>query len=591
MKKSSNMYKIYVNGVLMNCPQEYISYTTLINGKEENFEPVFYYLIELLDNLEKKSNKYICKLLNSLISYIECFNDNKYNLSEQIKDRIRKVKNDYQEIIKNKNEEPDKNIIETIEELIEKIDNNCFENEQEKEEQQKEELIDKKIEELNNKVVELKQEIDHQKEKNDKKKKLLYEEINRLKETINEITNLKNILEQENNNYNNELTKSNNENKKLQDEINRLKELNLKLKSFLISAENKTKEVEIELQKLKKEEEAKEKQEQINKELDNKIISLFLNSVFTLNKLEIVLNNNGFKCTESEILESLKRIRTTVNITNHHKKAYPQVYQVTKPIYDSNCNFRINNFSDTLDLLITADWHITSTTSFEKTIAKIDKIYNYCAGNNIELIINLGDFLDIEQNSREEKYFTTMKLLDDIIEKFPKDENITHAILGGNHDRRMFEVGVDPLQYIDNNRSDYINIGYDCARLLFSRNTENQAIGLHHPDAYSINVYDIPELQKYIIEYLNKMNETNAIDDYQMYLNLFGHFHVSRMDYENSYCMVPALMRTNVYNQSGMIHLRLYFDQLGNIEYLTIKSLVSDKQLLPVNEIVYQKRK
>lgn len=595
MKKSSSIYKYYVNNVLMNCPQQYISYTILLNGNEENFEPVFYYLIELLDSIEKRSNKYICKLLNSLISYIECFNDNKYNLSAQIKERIKKIESDYQEIVTNKNEEPDKNVTETIEELIKELNKNCFENESDKiEEETKDELTNKKIEELNKKIAELTEKIEQQNnkdEKNTKKKKMLYEEIKQLKEIINKMTAEKSTLEQTITNYNNQLTESQNESKKLQGEITNQIELNEKLNTFLRSSENKRKEAETYLKTITKQKEEEEKQKQINKELDNKIISLFLNNIYSINKLEIVLNNEGYKCTEKEILESLKRIKTTINITNHYKKAYPQVYQITKPVYDSNCNFRINNFTDTLDLLITSDWHITNTTVFEKTLPKIEKIYNYCLEHNIELILNLGDFLDIEQTNREDKYYQTMSLLDKIIEKFPKDKNITHAILGGNHDRRMFEVGVDPLQYIDDNREDYINIGYDNARLLFSKNTENQAIGLYHPDAYSINIYDIKELQTYIIDYLNKMNEINKQEDYQMYLNLFGHFHVSRMDYENNYCMVPTLMKTNNYNKSGLLHIRLYFDQLGNIEYLTIKTLISDKQLQPVNEIVYKKRK
>ena len=594
MSKKPNLYKLEVNKVLANCPQEYISYQVLCQNKKENFEPVFYYLIELLDGLEKHKKNYNYKLLNGLISFIKCFNENKVDIVFELKERIKLVKEDYFKIIEKNNQEPDRDIIETIEELLIEINKNNFDNEITDTQTKKEESNNHEIELLNKKIEELNKRIEMYKSKNEKtenKKKTLYEEIRKQKETINELSNEKNTLEQIIENCKEQLTNEQNNNQNLQNEIEHLEELNTKLTNYLKSAEQKIKQLEEELNKISKEDQKKQKQEQHKKALDDKIISLCIDDIFSLNKLEIVLNNNGFNCTEKEILDSFKRISQRINLINHRKKSYPQTYQAAKPLYDTNCNFRINNYNDTLDLLITSDWHITSLVPIDKTLPKIEKIYDYCTLNNIELIINLGDFLDIEQQNRRDKYYTTMKLLEDIIEQFPKNNTINHAILGGNHDKRMFEVGVDPLNYLTNNRKDYINLGYDDAKIIFSKNTENQIIGLHHPDAYRINVNDIKEFQIYILNYLTTFNDINELGDNQTYLNLFGHFHISRLDLENNYAIVPALMRTNIYNHGGLWHVKLYFDSFGNIDYLTIKSLISDKQLLPVNEIVYQKRK
>ena len=219
-----------------------------------------------------------------------------------------------------------------------------------------------------------------------------------------------------------------------------------------------------------------------------------------------------------------------------------------------------------------------------------DNIYNYCKKNNIKLILNLGDFLDVPTNCSIQTYDEDMRLLEQIIKLLPKDDSITHAILGGNHDMHVFNVGVDPLEYLSNSRDDIYNLGYAISRLQFVNSQNLDTISLHHPYGQAIqtiDINDIDDTSNKINTYLTESKFNRGYSD--SYINLFGHFHIPRIDASNGYALVPSIISNTRNIDSGVWHVKVYFDELKNIKYIDFICLTNNLQLN--SETVYQKKK
>ena len=117
-------------------------------------------------------------------------------------------------------------------------------------------------------------------------------------------------------------------------------------------------------------------------------------------------------------------------------------------------------------------------------------------------------------------------------------------------------------------------------------------IGLYHDN---INCYSNFHTNKdytdiNVMDYLNRYSLDNNIKLDEIFLNIFGHFHLGRVDLGNRYYLLPSLKK-DFYN-NGALQLSLYFREDGSIDYGILYPLVILSQyqnMTKVNELVLKK--
>jgi hypothetical protein len=201
---------------------------------------------------------------------------------------------------------------------------------------------------------------------------------------------------------------------------------------------------------------------------------------------------------------------------------------------------------------------------------------------------NDPDFTDYSNNedARYKGYDYSSRVLERMIEDFPYDKNIVHALLGGNHDYNLLSYGVDFVDSLAKARTDFVNLGYEHASVNFSPKSK---IMLHHmdikvADSFGKDEYKVDDLIHKIKSYY-KINNLNRSD---YYIDLLGHFHKSSLDLVNGIGLVPSLFKDRVFD--GAWHLRLYFNADKSIKHIVVIPLIrNDKKLVPNGEINYQR--
>lgn len=651
MKKNKQaLRKICINNLLKSSNLRDLTCLNLIgsNNNGEDAEFTFRHLMHLFDNLEgDKDDKYILSLVYSI--KIICFEYRMYkqDLIDYVKHLEEKYNNFLLETNRNSNDEILKELADIkifigenysldienqsikdnatnleesdeinidvsqyeliIEDLSSKLDAAKKELEKSKESKSIIKDKDKTIRKLNKQINNLSKEI----ESLTKKLQTTQSELDKLQKKISEAEKVKKEIDKK---YQTEKKR----NKSLNDNNISLQNQNMQLQHELEAANNYIESAEIcdveslkeqlqqqleqidtlshqlsNLQQTITEQQNKENNQQLQEQRKNKLDDFLFKSLFkykcTLDELIEYVSSNGLDYTKEEIIASLNRIRQIVAISDARKISYPRIYEISKPLYTTNSIFEIESNSECIDILLTSDWHITSD-NLNMIKRMSDNIYNYCKKNNINLILNLGDFLDVSSNSSIQTYDEDMRLLEQIIKFLPKDDSITHAILGGNHDMHVFNVGVDPLEYLSNNRDDIYNLGYVISRLQFVNSQNLDTISLHHPYGQAIqtiDINDIDDTSNKINTYLTESKFNRGYLD--SYINLFGHFHMPRIDVSNGYAMVPSIISNNRNIDSGVWHIKVYFDELKNIKYIDFICLTNNLQLN--SETVYQKKK
>lgn len=582
-KDNSKIYKFQVNKVLMTCSQNNISVYNLANGDINMVDNVFIYLLELFSKLdENKTNNYITKILIGIKEICEYYMEIEQSIDVELVTKIKSLEEKYNNLIEKTGAKSDENIIRIITEINYFIDQNYSNQDQslisdlsEKVDKLTKEVSQngKTIKQLSQQIIDQDRVIKKLNRDNQKLEKEYIKENNSLQEKIYEkdkqnecLYQQKNELEEQNRNLS--LT--------LKDADSKIENLNETLKSILI---RKTQD-EVERERKKRRE----------KDLDEYIILKLINNGYTLDQLSKELNSDDNTYSLGEIKESLARVKTRINIINPCKQSFPVEYKACSPLITKGGIFNINTNNNVYDVLLTSDWHIWNYHIENGTLIKeLDKVYNYCTKNNINLVLNLGDLLHAVQHPEIKRYRDNLNVLDEMIEKMPYDASISHAVLGGNHDKYMLDIGFDPLKYLSDNREDFINLGYNDVYLTFNDENVKQIIGLHHPyeSRTRINIEDTNAHA--ILNYLKEKKQQYNMRNRDIYIDFFGHFHTARIDSFNGYASIPPFIKGNEKNMNGVWHLKIYFDNENNIQYMIIKSLVGDEKLNPVMETVYQK--
>ena len=89
--------------------------------------------------------------------------------------------------------------------------------------------------------------------------------------------------------------------------------------------------------------------------------------------------------------------------------------------------------------------------------------------------------------------------------------------------------------------------------------------------------------------YLNSVY--NIIEDkHNIYCNLIGHTHKSKIDSINNYCTIPSYTKDRIKN--GCWRMNIHFDTNKHIDHIVfIPLIVENNELTPMTEITYQKIK
>lgn len=331
----------------------------------------------------------------------------------------------------------------------------------------------------------------------------------------------------------------------------------------------------------------RENKDKYYKSVEERIIHVLCGRGYTFDELYKFLRNDGFSINEQELKDILIDLGKRVQITNPFNITYPLVYKISSPYVKKNKSFEFNvGDKDSLDVLVVSDLHMNKVDSLRRYV--INSIYEYCSKIGINLILDLGDFTDYSNNedARYKGYDYSSRVLERMIEDFPYDKNIVHALLGGNHDYNLLSYGVDFVDSLAKARADFVNLGYEHASVNFSPKSK---IMLHHmdikvADSFGKDEYKVDDLI-YKIKSYYKINNLNRSD---YYIDLLGHFHKSSLDLVNGIGLVPSLFKDRVFD--GAWHLRLYFNADKSIKHIVVIPLIrNDKKLVPNGEINYQR--
>ena len=108
------------------------------------------------------------------------------------------------------------------------------------------------------------------------------------------------------------------------------------------------------------------------------------------------------------------------------------------------------------------------------------EVYNFCAKEGINIIINAGDLIDGAigcGNVHNKKISDVNKQIEYFLNNYPYDKNILNFICLGNHDySSLTSTGIDLEKILENKRHDLVSIGYQYCVI----NVKNDAIIVRH---------------------------------------------------------------------------------------------------------------
>lgn len=146
------------------------------------------------------------------------------------------------------------------------------------------------------------------------------------------------------------------------------------------------------------------------------------------------------------------------------------------------------------DAVVISDLHIGCD---KERLDLLEKVYNYCIINNINIIIVTGDIINGMFGRSQILHDDVSEQIDYAIRNYPFDRNILNFAILGNHDINSLQlVGQDFAKILKNYRHDIVPVGYGKGQI----NIKNDHITLYHP----------------------KTIETDKFNDY---LTLIGHQH------------------------------------------------------------------
>ena len=333
-----------------------------------------------------------------------------------------------------------------------------------------------------------------------------------------------------------------------------------------------------------------ENEERARLVLERKILELLCSRSMSLAEITKYLRDEAYVINEREVYKVIQKINEKVNVTSSSFYIPPH-YGVKKPEIVTNGIFDLSNFNSkrSCDLLFISDVHFENCD--EDVKRAYEAVYNYAINNKVKVVFNTGDLfnssLAFQSGIKPENVTKALNIVNDFGENVPFDKNIYQAVLGGNHDKLLLDLGIDSIDLLSQMREDIIPLGYDHCRLDFGG--EKGRLALHHPQKRIPEpICDTGYNVSYLLSYMNSYYAREKLSRDDTYIDFIAHFHKSMMDLENSLVVVPSLLHDRYFN--GAWHVKIYFDDKHNIDNMIFIPLVlvQDK-LLATSEIPYRK--
>lgn len=303
------------------------------------------------------------------------------------------------------------------------------------------------------------------------------------------------------------------------------------------------------------------------------------------------IQEQGLVSNRDEISSLLRNIKSKINIDNSYFTTSP-TYKIEEPHILENRQFSINipKGCKYYDIMLITDLHVAEFN--QEVLSGFDVLMDYSVKNNINLILNLGDFYNglgavkVDYKGAIKNY----KLIAQSISSIPKIDGLYHAILGGNHERNIVKYGYDPISLLESERSDIINLGYMHSTIALQNScTTLGQFDVHHPYNFDFPIYlddngiDITKMNNY----LNDIYRNSGRNRNDSYIDILGHTHKAQFNYLASYYYAPPFFDAN--GRKEACHLRIYFDEDTQIKYMVFMPVSGKDRLVKNNEIIYQK--
>ena len=285
-------------------------------------------------------------------------------------------------------------------------------------------------------------------------------------------------------------------------------------------------------------------------QIDNDIMELIKQNYSTNEILDIInisreelykrimnIRNNGFgvyrNCSVNGdiIYGNVNTISTSNRSKNNLKLEIPEETRSFKAVLISDLHLGGNH--ERLDLL--------------------NNVYDYCAGNNINIILNCGDLIDGLYHDLNPTLKDAEKLINKLINDYPFDKNILNLICLGNHDLYFLDkFGINLKNLLLNHRHDLYPIGFGNAKIIM----KNDAIYMKHKLSNNYAERQISKANPVIFE---------------------GHKHFSEpkiylVEDENRFC-APTLSNSFIYNSGypGFYEIEFKFNKTGQFSFINVK--------------------
>lgn len=517
-----------------------------------------------------------------LVEFISC----EHTLTDKMTDQLRQIEIKYNEYLENNKEDEKVNDNEAIRKLIKIIKEDIIfcntpynkngtvgeivqEDTSSLDKMTETQVVDESMDEYKRQIKELEKKVNSLTKKLDKKtteEQKRNEQIHNLRSELKELTKQTKriqVLETE---------------KQEQETI--IQSLQYQNKLATTSVDQKTTKIQVLEEKLKLYYEEDKKSKELE-ELEYKILEILILGEKTIEKLEKLLSVKGNKVSIKNIKKAIISLSEKFNIQTHRMRNFSPLYSVST--INAEINKKISIFGEykVIDLLVISDLHLGHVD--KNDIENFDKMYNYCASNGIDLIVNLGDLFSYDylaDSTIMDKMDYNKRIISKAIKKIPFDKNIHHAILGGNHDRKILRWGMDAIKELENARTDITSLGYDHACI----NIREDNLLLHHM-VTKISEYE-PIDQGFLQLRSSYYGDSPYLKE-DTYIDLYGHFHRSLLDSNEGFAFCPSLTCDRVEN--GAWHLKIHLNDLGNIENIIFIPLVNKYRLIQNDEIVYKK--
>ena len=273
---------------------------------------------------------------------------------------------------------------------------------------------------------------------------------------------------------------------------------------------------------------------------------LKINSQQLANEL-LNLKNMGIMCSRKYYSNGLIKYETVSSVHNLNK--INNIGQDRTIITDVN--------EDSLKVLVISDLHFGN--EYER-VDLVNRAYNYCVKNGINIILCGGDLLDGAFTKGNQKITDLYKQVDYFIKNYPYDKSILTFSVAGDHDMSILNRAyLDIIEICNNLRHDIVIGGYNNTGI----NIKNDKVLLYHRiESGTMRITDAPII-------------------------LHGHSHKFSTDINKTTLniAIPSLSNINQLMPSAL-ELNLYFNK-GYISNSVIKHIYFGNQDIILSESTF----